>query len=191
MDRTKRTINGDPGSKLGFALLGLIWQSPRSGYELRKFFSATPMMSFSDSPGAIYPALRNLEKRGLIRGRAEGPRRRKVFQLAPRGRAEFRRWQTQPVTRADIVRNCDALLLRFAFMDQSATRSDCLRFLESFHEELAAYLPTLRKYLKASKPHMPLSGALALENGIRGYEAHLRWAATAIKIYRRGKGENS
>jgi len=56
----------------------LLWQSPRSGYDLRKFFSATPMMSFSDSPGAIYPALRRLEQRGFIRGQAEGARRRKI-----------------------------------------------------------------------------------------------------------------
>jgi hypothetical protein len=30
---------------------------------------------------------------------------------------------------------------------------------------------------------MPLSGRLALENGILGYEAQLQWAANAIKQY--------
>jgi len=184
-------IKTDSNSKLGFALLGLIWQSPRSGYDLRKFFSATPMMTFSDSPGAIYPALRRLEQRGFIRGRTEGVRRRKIFQLTTRGRTEFRRWQTQPVTRHDVVRNCDALLLRFAFMDQSASKRDCLRFLQSFQKELLAYIPSLREYLKANRVHMPQSGGLALENGIHGYEAHLRWARTAIAMYRQSKGEIS
>ena len=81
-------------STLAFALLGLIWQEPRSGYDLRKFFSSTPMISFSDSPGAIYPALHRLEQRGLVRGhtaQGAGLRRRRIFELTTRGRAEFRR----------------------------------------------------------------------------------------------------
>ena len=184
-------MRNDSNSTLGFALLGLIWQSPRSGYQLRKFFSATPMMTFSDSPGAIYPALRRLEQRGFIRGRVEGPRRRKVFQLTARGRTEFRRWQTRPVTRHDVVRNCAALMLRFAFMDQSANKRDCLRFLQGFQRELLAYLPGLREYLKANRAHVPRSGGLALESGIQSYEARLRWTRTAIAMYRRNKGETA
>ena len=55
-------------SLLGFALLGLLEERPRSGYDLRKVFAQTAMGTFSDSPGAIYPALGRLEKRGLVRG---------------------------------------------------------------------------------------------------------------------------
>ena len=179
-------------SALAFALLGLIWQKPRSGYDLRKFFSSTPMISFSDSPGAIYPALRRLEQRGLVRGHiAEGSglRRRRIFEMTARGRAEFRRWQTQPVTRNDVVRNMDALMLRFAFMDQFAGKGAALRFLKAFHKELAAYIPTLRNYLKSNREHMSQSGRLALESGIQAYETQLRWTKTAMRTYGQGKGE--
>jgi DNA-binding PadR family transcriptional regulator len=55
---------------LGYALLGLL-QKPSSGYDLRKVFSSTSMKTYSDSPGAIYPALRRLEHRGLVRGTIE------------------------------------------------------------------------------------------------------------------------
>src|SRR5436190_17874378 len=134
-------------STLSFALLGLIWQEPRSGYDLRKFFSSTPMISFSDSPGAIYPALHRLEQHGLLRGHVERPglRRRRIFHLTPQGRAEFKRWQGQPVMRDEVVRNLDALILRFAFMDQFAGKGAALRFLKGLHKELAAYLPSLRE----------------------------------------------
>ena len=179
-------------SALAFALLGLIWQEARSGYDLRKFFSSTPIISFSDSPGAIYPALRRLEQRGLVRGHmAEGSglRRRRIFELTARGRAEFRRWQAQPVMRNDVVRNMDALMLRFAFMDQFAEKGDTLRFLNAFHKELAAYIPSLRNYLKANRESMPQSGRLALESGIQAYETQLRWAKSAIRTYGQGKGE--
>jgi DNA-binding PadR family transcriptional regulator len=185
-------VKHNHNSTLGFALLGLIWQEPRSGYDLRKFFSSTPMISFSDSPGAIYPALHRLEQGGLVRGHvAEGPglRRRRIFQLTARGRAEFRRWQTQPVTRDDVVRNLDALMLRFAFMDQFAEKGAALRFLKAFHKELGAYIPSLRKYLKANREYMPHSGRLALESGIQAYEIQLRWTKGAIATYGRAKGE--
>ena len=177
-------------STLGFALLGLIWQAPRSGYDLRKLFSSTPMISFSDSPGVIYPALRRLEQSGLIQS-AEGPGRRgrKMFEVTSRGRAEFRRWQTQPVMQQDLVRNLDALMLRFAFMDQFAEKGAALRFLKSFQKELAAYIPNLRKYLKSNRDHMPRSGRLALESGIQAYETHLRWTRGAVATYRQAKGE--
>jgi len=179
-------------STLAFALLGLIWQEPRSGYDLRKFFSSTPMISFSDSPGAIYPALHRLEQRGLVRGhtaQGAGLRRRRIFELTARGRAEFRRWQTQPVMRNDVVRNLDALMLRFAFMDQFAGKGAALRFLKAFHKELAAYIPSLRKYFKSNREHMPQSGRLALESGIQAYETQLRWTKNAMATYGRAKGE--
>lgn len=58
-------------SLLGYALLGLLHQRPSSGYALRRTFATMPMGTFSDSPGAIYPALRRLEQQGLVRGRLE------------------------------------------------------------------------------------------------------------------------
>jgi len=59
---------------LGYALLGLLHQKERSGYDLRKVFTHTPVKHFSDSPGAIYPALRRLERRRSAHG--SGSRKR-------------------------------------------------------------------------------------------------------------------
>src|ERR1022692_1610130 len=101
---------------LGYALLGLL-QKPSSGYDLRKVFSSTSMKSYSDSPGAIYPALNRLERQGLIRGAIEegsGLRRRQVFRLTPKGLSELKQWITRPVTREDLVRGQQDLMLRFA-----------------------------------------------------------------------------
>src|SRR3954462_14165168 len=85
---TLRTMKKAPNQSkipsLGYALLGLLQQKPSSGYDLRKIFSSTSMKTYSDSPGAIYPALRRLEQEALIRGTIEegsGLRRREVFQL--------------------------------------------------------------------------------------------------------------
>lgn len=175
-------------STLSFALLGLIWQKPSSGYDLRKFFSSTPIRSFSDSPGAIYPALQRLEKRRLIRGRGEeepGSRPRKVFEITPQGRLAFRRWQSHPITRDDIAHDTDALILRFAFMDEFGEKEATLRFLKSFREQLAIYLTDLRRYRKSNRQSMPVSGRLALDSGIQGYETLYRWTKSALATYER------
>src|SRR5215472_1259651 len=94
-------------SVLGYALLGLLHQQALSGYDLRKIFASTPIGGFSDSPGAIYPALRRLQERGLVRGEVQkstGLRNRRVFRITPKGLASFKTWQTQPIVREDMIR---------------------------------------------------------------------------------------
>jgi len=173
-------------SLLGYALLGLLQQQDRSGYDLRKIFSSTPMTSFSDSPGSIYPALRRLEQRGLIRSRVQersGLRRRRLFHLMPAGASELKRWQRQPIVREDVIRGTGELMLRFGFMDESLGPAESLRFLTALKTELAAYIPSLRAYLEEHRKEMPLSGRLGLESGINSYECLLNWARNAIKSY--------
>ena len=174
-------------SNLGYALLGLLRQNPCSGYELRKIFVATAMMSYSDSPGAIYPALRRLERQGLIRGRIEegpGLRRRQIFHLTAEGTAELKKWIKRPVTREEVVHGAREVTLRFAFSEGAAGPSASVKILESLQAEMESYLPSLHQQLNAQKSVMPRGGRLALENGIRTYECLLEWARYALTTYR-------
>jgi DNA-binding PadR family transcriptional regulator len=173
-------------SLLGYALLGLLHQKPSSGYALRRIFATTPMGTFSDSPGAIYPALRRLERQGMVRGRVEpsaGLRRKQTFRLTPRGIAALEEWLERPLTRANVVRGMEDVMLRLAFMDQVLAPVASIRFLQSLAREIAAYLPTLHAYLSENRRQMPLSGRLALLSGIRVYEDRSRWVVDALKAY--------
>ena len=176
---------------LGYALLGLLHQRPLSGYDLRKIFASTPIGEFSDSPGAIYPALRRLQERGLVRGVVEeskGLRKRRVFRITPKGLASFKAWQSRPIVRDDLMtRRSGELLLRFAFMDQTFGPERALAFLREFARELSSYIPSLRQHLDVHANEMPLSGRLALESGVQDYEARLRWARKSIAAYERRK----
>jgi DNA-binding PadR family transcriptional regulator len=177
---------------LGYALLGLLHQQPLSGYDLRKIFASTPIGEFSDSPGAIYPALRRLQERGLVRGVVEeskGLRKRRVFRITPKGLTSFKAWQSQPIVRDDMIRRSGELLLRFAFMDQTFGPERALAFLREFARELSSYIPSLRQHLDVHANEMPLSGRLALESGVQDYEARLRWARKSIAAYERRKKE--
>ncbi len=172
-------------SKLGYALLGLLLPQPSSGYTLRKIFSSTAMTTYSDSPGAIYPALQRLQQQGLIRGTIEesaGLRRRQIFRLTPNGLAALKKWIGRPLVRADVIRGLDEVMLRFAFSGQAVGTPASVRLLKSLAIELTAYIPALREQLRAQKV-MPTSGRLALESGIRSYECLLEWTKDALATY--------
>jgi len=171
-------------STLSLAIMGLIAQRPQTGYDIRKTFATTPMGHFSNSPGAIYPALQRLEKDGWVRGKVDAKtalRPKKVYELAKEGRRVLKEHLRQPVTRDDVMRRMDDLILRFALMDDIVGRAATLRFLHGFAAEIEAYLVDLRAFHEGAKQHMPACGRLAMENGIAGYETNAAWARRAIE----------
>jgi DNA-binding PadR family transcriptional regulator len=177
---------------LEFALLGLVEQAPISGYDLCKLFETTPMGHYSSSPGSIYPALKRLEKRGLIGGevdREQTLRPRRLYVLLGAGRDELVRWVSQPVTRNDIVWAQDELLLRFGFMDALVQRP----VIENFLEQLAGCCELEIRALQQHHRSMrgaerdgdpPPSGRLALGYGIDSYKTLLRWAKKSLIEFR-------
>lgn len=177
-------------SLLGFTLLGLIHQQPMSGYDLRKIFASTAWGTFSDSPGAIYPALERLERRKLVSGKVQESsslRKRRVFKITPSGLTAFKEWLKQPVTADDVVRRIQELMVRFAFIDETLGEGRAARFLGEFAGQMAAYIPSLQQYLESHGSEMTLSGRLALECGIEEYEGRLRWARRSIALYEERK----
>ena len=171
-------------STFSLAILGLISQKPRSGYDLRKVFSTTPMGHFSSSPGAIYPALKRIQEQGWITGSIENKqtlRPRQVYRLTKKGEKALREYLSQPVTHEDVVWHLDSLMLRFAFMGEILGREETLRFLHDFLSEVESYVSALKQHLKATREYMPPHGRFAMENGIEGYEVHARWARRVIK----------
>jgi len=182
---------------LGYALLGLIHQKPSSGYDLRKIFASTSMKTYSDSPGAIYPALRRLEKQSLIRGTVEegsGLRRRQIFRLTAKGLAELKRWIVLPIGRDDLSSGLKMVMLRFAFSEKAVGPVASLEILKSIEAALGPLLRDLGEKLEAMRPFAPMSGRLALECGIRSYESLLEWARYSISIFEKqlqgGRREN-
>lgn len=171
---------------LGRALLGLLQQGESSGYDIRRLFTQTPMGTFSDSPGAIYPALARLEKEGLIQGRNErsaGLRQRRIFRLTAAGRAALEAWLAATVTRDDVVRGSNELMLRFGFIETTLGEAEAVRFLQALRREVTGYVAELRRYVDAAGGNMPRSGRLALDFGIRSYDALLQWSEQALTAY--------
>jgi DNA-binding PadR family transcriptional regulator len=71
---------------LDLAILGLLREEPRHGYELKRALGDLGFWQVSF--GSLYPALRRLEKRGFIRA-AKGEGRRKAYRITQPGRERF------------------------------------------------------------------------------------------------------
>ena len=184
---SRRRTGVAPLSLLEGALLGLLHDEPRSGYALRKVFQDTPMFIFSDSPGSIYPALRRLEARGTLRSTVEAARTlrpRQVFRLTREGTAALEAWLSAPVTRDTVVRGLDGAMLRFAFLDRVLGREATAAFLDALARELAAHVAALEGFHTSRARELPLTGRLALESGIDGYNARLTWARRAARHFK-------
>lgn len=171
------TARGGP-TTLEFALLGLLDQQPQTGYDLRRVFATTPFALYSDSPGAVYPALRRLEGRGWVAPVAARPtnaRGRRPLQLTAMGSRCFREWLKQPPTRDEAVRDLGALYLRFAFMSQAAPPAVPRRFLAALHELLMAHLEGLERFYAGAKSAMPPTGRLVFEHGMDEIRRTAAW----------------
>jgi DNA-binding PadR family transcriptional regulator len=66
------------------ALLVLLAEEPRNGYQLMQEIEQRSEGVWRPSPGSVYPALQQLEDEGLVRAAGEG---RKAFELTEEGRA--------------------------------------------------------------------------------------------------------
>jgi DNA-binding PadR family transcriptional regulator len=171
---------------LGYALLGLLHQEPRSGYDLRKVFETTPMGHYSGSPGAIYPALRRLEQQGLVDSRVDrrtSLRPRQVFRPTKTGTKTFREWLGRDVQREDVIWRLDELMLRFAFHSFLASNTASRKFLNDFLTHVDGYAQELRRQLQNMPTATPIHGRLALESGVEQYQAHRRWARKALEQF--------
>jgi DNA-binding PadR family transcriptional regulator len=166
-------------------LLGLICTAPSSGYDLKRIFAATPMGVYQPSSGALYPALRRLERSGLVRAQtSSGPagepgRRRRVYEPTQTGQAAHLSWLRIPVEPATVSRDLGLQLMRFVMMEHLFPRDEVLKFLQNLADALAAFTADLERHTADTDPNAR-HPRLALDHGLAVHRASLRWAEQTI-----------
>jgi DNA-binding PadR family transcriptional regulator len=164
-------------------LLGVITAEPRSGYGLKKLFSASPAGVYQPSAGALYPALRRLEARGLLSAEqkvSSGRRALRLYQATPAGRAAHVDWLREPVAPAAVAADLGLHLMRFALMEKQLGRPAVLAFLADLAGALDSFVDGLEKYLASGAEAGNQHAELAVRHGIAMHRASLEWARSAI-----------
>jgi DNA-binding PadR family transcriptional regulator len=167
-------------------LIGLIVAGPRSGYDLKRYFASSPASVYQPSSGALYPALRRLERHGLLQlappeadQRGVSNRRRHVYQVTALGREVHAAWIREPVNPATVSQDLGMHLMRFVMMERQLPRAEILGFLSSLQSALADLVAAIERFTATLEP-MGLHGPLALEHGIEVHRASLDWTGRAI-----------
>ena len=139
-------------SPTAYVILGMIRETPRSGYEIKAVVDETTRFFWAASYGQIYPELKRLSEAGLVEGvdSPTGGRKRTVYAITADGEEELKAWLRQPPGTYE-MREEGLLKLFFA---NALPRQEALEILRSMrdyrrsvHEQLVAMEP-----MAAAKP---------------------------------------
>lgn len=177
-------------SRTPYTVLGCLTLRPMSGYDVKQFLERTVVHFWSESPGQIYPALRELEEEGLVEGRAEPGERgqeKRVYEITESGREALRDWLEQPAepTRPRYEHSLKLFFGRVAGPEASIEHLERLR--RRTEETLARYR-TREEELEERAHREPNSPApywlVVLRGGIRYSEMVLEWCDESEKTLR-------
>jgi PadR family transcriptional regulator, regulatory protein AphA len=139
-------------NRTSYAILGLLAQGPKSGYEIKQVVERTISHFWKESYGHLYPTLSRLMAEGLVRREAEGGRHsraRQRYHLSGAGRAALEGWLAAPVE-PEGTRNELALKLYFGQSVPPAVSRAHLEAHREHHRRLLARYAEDRPALEAS-----------------------------------------
>ena len=147
----------------------------QSGYDVRRLFQTTPIAVFSDSPGAIYPALARLEGRGFLTSEAQpSARRRRIYRRTPAGNAALDRWLGAPVAMEMVERSPHEIELRYVIIVVRLGSAAAAPFLDEAIEAVERRIADLEAYCAVNQA-MGETSIAALGLGIRLFQTRLDW----------------
>ena len=160
-----------------YAVLGLISQKPRHGYETRVAFESLVGgdENWEVKPAQIYTTLDRLEEAGLVErssdlGQGEEPSRR-VFQITPRGEEALQEWFANPVHPAH---QRDEFFIKL-IIGVACGRADPERLIQTQRVLLFQEMHAATNQREEYDPHTEMAQILLLDKAIMHLEADLRW----------------
>ncbi|MFK0289163.1 PadR family transcriptional regulator [Streptomyces sp. NPDC090442] len=167
---------------LRHAVLGLLSESPASGYDLMKLFNASLSSVWPATQSQVYGELNKLTTAGLVEVTAHGPRGRKEYAITDDGLAELRHWLTDVAPTG--VQRHDGLLRVFflGILTPLEAQTYLLTRAENAAQERTAY-EEVDRTSEWDDEMISVYGRIALEYGLRmtaTMEEWARWAADEV-----------
>jgi len=173
-------------NKSRFALLGMLFDKPRSGYEMRQFMLESTDYFWQESDASMYPMLRLLEQEGMITGKSElvGKRERKIFEITQKGKDEFLTWMAKP---ADKENRRSEFLLKI-FLGATVSKEEIIKQLTLRQQKVRESKKRFERIevdalsdVADEHPHK-LFWHMALRYGMISVDAELRWLDECFEI---------
>ncbi len=173
-----------------YAMLAALAHSPRSGYDLNKWFDRAASHFCSAGYSSVYPALALFEREGLAVhdtvASDRGPER-KVYSLTDKGRGVLLEWAGEPAGAPETRDEQLVKALSFGMLPVETVRG-LLEEARELHRQKLAHYEELERKLEEQResgeiPHQAYVGTkLTLMRGIGAEESYVRWCEDATSF---------
>ena len=166
---------------LDLAILGLLRDTPRHGYELKQELAGLGFWKVSF--GSLYPALRRLEKRQLIEAlRVTG--RRKAYRITPAGTAEFERLLVEESDALEEDRRFNLRLAFFRYLEPAMRVKTLERRRRRLVDQLGESTRNLRRATTRGRDQIDRYTRALMERSVRSTESDIAWLDELIAAER-------
>jgi DNA-binding PadR family transcriptional regulator len=162
-------------NKTRFAILGMLLEDSRTGYEIKSLMERSTVYFWRESDSTIYPMLKVLAEEGKVRSKVVyvGKKKKEVFSITRRGRTEFKAWFDSP-TGSETPRNEFLLKLFFVTEQKEMARlfQERLAKVEKTYEEYKRIEERLKGLDDSSRKAVRLK---ALRYGLAHLALEIQW----------------
>jgi DNA-binding PadR family transcriptional regulator len=171
---------------LKFALLGLLVNNPKHGYDLKNELEQALGGHWEINFGQIYTTLARMERDGLLQVAAEDQdgRGKKTYRITPDGRKELQDWLDGPVEKPRSLR--DEFYIKLV-IGRLTGESDPARIID---RQRQAYLKQLRDLTALVRQTEDVNIGLMVEGAILHLQADLRWLDLCDERLERSAGND-
>jgi DNA-binding PadR family transcriptional regulator len=164
------------------AILGLIVEKPRHGYEIEKVIEEREMRNWTEVGfSSIYYILKKLEAEGLVDGQLEKPSgkgpARKVYHITSQGLDAYHMGTIQALSTP--IPPYSAFLLGLSNL-QGIPIKDSLQALHQYQRKMVERAEYLRLRWDAQEPHLPLYVNALFDLSMTLIDAELSWVTDFI-----------
>jgi len=156
------------------ALLALLEQGPRYGYQLRAEFEDRTGGTWPLNVGQVYTTLNRLERDGFVEGRGEDGDGHVVYAVTPAGREEVAAWFGSPVARTQPPREELAIKLALAVTVPGVDVGAVIQQQRSATMTALQDYTRLKRRATGDEPG-ELAWGLVLDSLVFTAEAEIRW----------------
>lgn len=174
-------------------LLAMLSFWPSTGYTIKSEFEHKAAgLYWGMSYGSIYPKLKKLEEEGyifMVEQEEEG-RKKKMYELSPKGWLEFESWLNAPSV-YPIMK--DELLMKMSTWHEDMDIAILINHLLKRKEETEDMLHFVQEWNSNGYSYISKVGALAIRHGELRLESELKWieeSIEALKTDNLPKGQN-
>ena len=165
---------------LKYALLGLLAENPKYGYEIKQEFEGALGNVWSVSYGQLYPTLRRLSEVQWVTKRTEPGKKaaeKNIYSITPKGKQKLDEWLLRPLRSSYKVK--DEFTLKFLFFDK-LPREKVLDYLKTQQKKTVMQKENFQRTLVSIKDELNFFLQAIIRKGIIHLEAEIQWLEEVV-----------